>query len=121
VGDLWTRVAGSYQFTPISIGGGADAHFALGSSYEVQVAPQSCSLVFHGTGETFTCTWGNPAEENKALEDSAAQGWLIMIGATEQWNSPTPGCQVHGNLEPDQVTGGFLYLPGESTPTTFGL
>jgi hypothetical protein len=119
-GDLWTRMAGSYTFQVHNLGDGADAYFSPGSSHVVEILPASCSLVFHGTGETFTCVWGNPAESNKNEEGTAAQGWLIQIGANEQWNSPTPGCQVHGNLEPDEVTGGFLYMPGHTYPTTFG-
>lgn len=119
-GDLWTRMAGSYTFQVQNLGDGAEAYFSPGSSHVVEILPASCSLVFHGTGETFTCVWGNPAEANKNEEGTVAQGWLIQIGAHEQWNSPTPGCQVYGNLEPDEVTGGFLYMPGHTYPTTFG-
>ncbi len=103
------------------VGGGADAYFVLGSSYQVDVSQPTCSLSFHGDGKDFTCVWGTPGDENKAIEEDAPEAWLIQVGAAKPWESSTPSCQVQGATKPDKLFGGFLFLPGEQSPTTFSL
>jgi hypothetical protein len=121
MGGLWTRFNGSHTLKVGMVGGGAGAHFALGSSYQVDVSMTACSLTFHGDGKDFTCVWGSPADDSKAVEDDASKSWLILVGSVKPWESSTPSCQVNGWIKPDSLTGGFLYLPGEQSPTTFGL